>query len=166
MVIRAKDLALCTAFLVVAASASAQMLPRQPDASTTRVRLGPLYLNPTIALANLGVDDNVFNSPDQSSPQSDLTLTLTPATDWWLRFGPTWFTGNLKEDLVWYQDFVGQRSANSDFTATWLVPLNRFTFAVGGNYISAKERPGFEIDSRSKRFEQAGNAAVEMRALS
>ena len=46
-----------------------------------RLRLGPLFLNPTVALTNAGVDDNVFNEADSAVPQSDFTLTLTPATD-------------------------------------------------------------------------------------
>ena len=36
-----------------------------------RVRLGPLWLNPTISLNNLGVDDNVFNDPATKAPKKD-----------------------------------------------------------------------------------------------
>src|SRR3977135_3539517 len=57
--------------------------------TTVRLRFGPLSLNPTIGLTGAGVDDNVFNDPDQVA-KSDYTATLTPATDLWLRFGRSW----------------------------------------------------------------------------
>jgi len=130
------------------------------------MRFGPLYINPAIALTNFGVDNNVFNTPDQLQPQSDLTLTLSPTADWWLRMGRTWLTGKLREDLIWYQDFVDQRSANTHFNGSWLVPLNKLSFSVGGDWVDAKERPGFEIDARLHRNEQAANAVAEVRAFS
>lgn len=166
MMVRLRHLGSCAVLLLIAVSASGQALPSVPDTNTVRVRFGPLYLNPSAALTNAGIDNNVFNSPDQLAPQSDFTMTVTPAADWWVRFGRTWFAGNFKEDLVWYQDFVNQRSANSNFTANWLVPLNRISFSVGGNWINTKERPGFEIDARARRLEDAGNGVVEIRALS
>ncbi|HXI31274.1 MAG TPA: hypothetical protein VNG89_22710, partial [Vicinamibacterales bacterium] len=36
----------------------------EPDPAKVRVRLGPLWMNPTIALTNIGVDNNVFNEPE------------------------------------------------------------------------------------------------------
>jgi len=89
------------------------------------MRLGPLWLNPTISLNNIGVDDNVFNDPDTNAPKSDFTLTLTPAADFWLRIGPTWVTGNIKEEVNWFQEYSSERSANSTYTLGWRVPLSR-----------------------------------------
>src|SRR5215210_7028824 len=83
-----------------------------PDTSGVRVRIGPVWLNPSLALTNAGVDTNVFNEADQDTPQSDFTMTVTPSTDVWLRMGRTWLTGNIREDLVWYKEFVSERSAN------------------------------------------------------
>ena len=40
------------------------------------IRLGPIGLNPTLAITNFGIDDNVFN--DASDPQRDFTMTVTP----------------------------------------------------------------------------------------
>ena len=124
-----------------------------PDPAKVRVRIGPLSLDPTFALANAGIDTNIFNEPDQLAPKRDFTMTVTPATDLWLRFGRTWLTGNIKEDLVYYNKYASERSANSHFTAGWLVPLNRLTVKVGTDYLSTRDRPGFEIDARSQRKE-------------
>lgn len=123
-------------------------------------------MNPTLALTNAGVDANVFNEPDQQVPKRDFAITVTPATDLWLRFGRTWLSGNVREDLVYYNKYANQRSANNRYSLVWLVPLNRLTLNVGADYVSTHERPGFEIDARSQRNELGYNGAAEIRALS
>lgn len=150
----------------VSVAASAQQLPREPNVDEIRIRLSPLFLNPLLALTNAGIDTNVFNEADQDVPERDFTVTITPATDWWIRLGRSWLIGNIRQDLVWYKDFPGQRSVNGSYTASWLVPRNRLTFSVGGIWLNTKERPGFEIDARAERSEQGGNGVVEIRALS
>jgi len=152
--------------MLFAAGLEAQSIPAEPDSSTIRVHLGPLWLNPTLALTNLGVDTNVFNAATAHVPQRDYTYTITPQTDLYLRMGRTWLIGNVKEDLVWYQKFNDQRSVNGNYTASWLIPLTRMTFNVGGNFVDTRERPGYEIDTRPRRKEKAVNGAFELRALS
>jgi hypothetical protein len=137
-----------------------------PDLSKVRVRLGPLYLNPTLALTNAGIDKNVFNDPDDGNPQQDFTATITPHTDIWMRAGPTWLEGLINEDIVWYRRFASERSVNNDYQAYWLVPLSRLSFKVGGDWLSTRSRPGFEIDARDQRTEDAASGAMEIRALS
>jgi hypothetical protein len=137
---------------------------REPDVSKANVHLGPLMLKPTMAVTNLGVDTNVFNEADQGSPKHDFTLTLTPQTDLWLRMGRSWVIGNVREDLVWYQAFSSERSANDSARVGWLMPLNRLTFNADIAYLSTRERPGFEIDARSQRSEVAYHGSAEVRA--
>ena len=60
--------------------------------------LGPVMLNPTIELTNLGVDTNVFNAP-VGQEKSDFTFTLSPKSDIWMRVGRIWVTGNVREDI-------------------------------------------------------------------
>ena len=154
----------CLCTLVVSSRALAQGVPGEPDISKARVRLGRLYLNPTIMLTNLGWDTNVFNTPDQLEPQKDFTMTVTPRSDLWLRMGRSWLTGYIKEDLVWYQTFGSERSANTSAGVGVLVPLNRLRFNVGASYLSTRERPGYEIDARSQRGELGYDGGVEIRA--
>ena len=130
----------------------------------TPIRIGPLSLYPTIALTNLGVDSNVFNEPNQAEPKSDFTLTVTPAVDMRMRLGVLRLTGTLIEDLVYYQTYSSERSANSDFKSGLQVQLNRVILKGGLTFLSTRERPGFEIDARSQRNETGGNGAVEVRA--
>src|SRR5262249_29965032 len=67
-----------------------------PDPAKVRVRIGPLWMNPTVSLTNLGIDQNVFNDPESAAPKQDFTFTATPTTDLWLRFGPSWVQGSIK----------------------------------------------------------------------
>jgi hypothetical protein len=87
------------------------------------MRIGPVMLNPAIALTNLGVDDNVFNEAENQNPKEDFTFTVTPASDVWLRVGPTWYTANIGEDLVSYQKYSSERAANTFDKGAWTVPL-------------------------------------------
>jgi len=148
-----------------AQAAAAQGVPAAPDPSNGRVRVGPLWINPTLSLSNFGVDTNVFNEADTDSPESDLTMTVTPAAQLWVAAGRTWILGEVREDVVWYKDFVDQRSANGRYTAGWLAPLTRIGLYGAATWVNTRERPGFEIDARAKRWEQLLVGAVEVRAL-
>ena len=149
-----------------ASRAFAQTVPGAPDPSKARVRIGPLWMNPTLALTNAGLDTNVFNEADPDVPKRDFTLTITPQVELWLPMGRTWLAGNVKGELVWYQKYSSERSSNNNYTVGWLIPLNRLSFSVGGNRLTTRERPGFEIDARAQRNEIDVNGAVEVRALS
>jgi hypothetical protein len=141
-------------------------VPAAPDETRARVRLGPLLMNPSIQLSNVGVDTNLFNDPDYKDPKEDLALSLVPQAELWMRMGRTWLTGGVREDLIWYRDYVDERAVNGSYRAGWLVPLNRFSLVADGVWLQAKERPNYEIDVRTQRREWAGTTALEVRALS
>ncbi len=137
-----------------------------PDPATVRVRLGPLWLNPTIGLSNLGVDKNVFNDPPSRQPKEDFTATVTPRTDLWLHVGGTWVTGAINEQIVWYQKYVSERSASSTYSVGWKLPLTWLIVNTNVVYANARDRPGFEIDARATRKELAYSGSVEGRIMS
>ena len=85
------------------------------------MRVGPLWLTPTISLANVGIDTNLFNDAAIAEPRQDLALTFAPQTDVWMRMGRTWMTGNVRQELVWFRDSRDQRSANGLYRGGWLV---------------------------------------------
>lgn len=150
-----------------AAPAAAQTTGNgEPDPAKVRIRMGPLWMSPTLALTNIGVDNNVFNEPSDANPKRDFTFTLQPATDLWLHTGPTWVTGRIQEDLVWFQTYSSERSVNAAYSVGWLVPLSRIRLNVGATRRNLRERPGFEIDARSQRFETEYNGSVEVKTLS
>jgi hypothetical protein len=146
--------------------AQGTLIPGEPDPEQVRVKIGPLWLNPTISLTNIGIDSNVFNDPPGQNPKQDFTVTVTPTTQLWLRMGPSWLSGSIDEQIVWFQQFANQRSANTTYKGAWRVPLNRLVFNASGSYRNTRERPGFEIDERAQRTEKGAEGAVEIRALS
>ncbi|HEX3646574.1 MAG TPA: outer membrane beta-barrel protein [Vicinamibacterales bacterium] len=152
--------------LLPGASASAQENDGSPDVHDVRVRIGPLMMNPTIALTNLGIDHNVFNDPPDKNPKQDFTFTVTPVSDFWLHLGPTWVTANLNESINWYQTYSTERTANNTYKLGWIVPGTLMNVKINGSYLSAKERPGFEIDTRVARKETHFDGSVDYHALS
>jgi hypothetical protein len=153
-----------SAVWLVASRAHAQSA--QEPWSQARVHIGPLALSPAISLTNAGIDTNVFNEPSDAGPKRDFTMTVQPKTDVWLRVGRSLVSGNATEDLVYYDKYANQRSANSSYKVGLLVPLTRLSFNGAVSYLRTKERPGFEIDARSQRSEVAYEGGVELRALS
>ena len=152
--------------LCVTAPLAAQTSEGAPDPAKVRVQIGALWMNPTVSLTNLGIDDNVFNESDDLGPKRDFTFTVTPTTDLWVRMGRTWVSGTIKEELIWYQKYATERAANSTYRVGWKVPLTRLIVDVGANYLNARDRPGYEIDARALRTETKYNGSVELRALS
>jgi Putative beta-barrel porin 2 len=148
----------------LATSAAGQQI-NIPDTTRARLRIGPVLVAPVIDLTNLGVDTNVFNQPADQA-QEDFTFTLSPRADVWMKVGPTWISGNVREDLIWYETFASQRAANTSASVNWIVPLNRLRFSVGTAYLWALDRPSLEIDARVPRVETQINGAAEARALS
>jgi len=123
-------------------------------------------MNPTIGLTNIGVDHNVFNDPPNKLPKEDFTFTVTPATDFWLHLGPTWLSATLYEQINWYQKYSSERTANTTYKLGWTGTGARLAFHVNGMYLNARERPGFEIDTRAERKETTFNTALDFNALS
>jgi putative beta-barrel porin BBP2 len=159
-------LALTTsAFASTAAAQGTGVDEGGPDPQTVRVRLGPLWMNPRIELKNMGVDTNVFNEPEDANPKRDFTFTLTPTTDAWIRVGRSWFKFTIAEDLVWFQKYTDQRSANEHDELSWRLPLNRIAVTLSPTYLRTNDRPGFEIDARVRHTEWGGQGQVDVRAF-
>ena len=137
-----------------------------PDPNSVRVRLGPLMMNPTISVSNIGIDHNVFNDPPGTLPKEDFTVTVTPSTDFWLHAGPTWVTASLNETINWYQEYSSERNANTQYKLGWIVPGSRVSFKINGTYLNAHDRPGFEIDTRAGRKETQLEGALDFHAMS
>jgi Putative beta-barrel porin 2 len=151
------------AWVLVPAVAFAQTQQPGGPPSSVRFQVGPLFLNPILGLTNIGVDDNVFNDPSTANPESDFTMTVVPAVDLWLRFGPTWIYTNAREDLVYYQKFESERSANTSVRFNWTIPFNRLVVVPGLVYLNTQDRPGYEIDTRAQRVESGYTGTLELR---
>ena len=148
-----------TVALLVLAAPPLFAQTEDPSAPAT-VHFGRFALRPTLALTNLGVDDNVFNESDQANPKHDFTTTVTPASDLWLRFGRSWLKATIKEDLVYYQRYASERSVNGWYDGSLTVPLNRLILKAGGSFLNTRDRPGFERAAANYADQTARLAAL------
>jgi hypothetical protein len=166
--IGARSLTVALLVLTIGLSAGPAMAQTiEPDPPTNaRVRIGPLQVSPAISLTNIGVDQNVFNEPPEDAPKQDFTATIQPTMAFWLNIGRARVTASVKEQIIWYQKYSSERAANTTYATAWHLPLNRLVLQAGWKYAKLKDRPGFEIDTRSQRSEVGYNGAVEIRALS
>ena len=112
------------------------------------VRLGPLYLSPTLEVKDIGTDTNVFND---GAEERDFTVTPSARMVGVVLFGSVRATGTLNIDYVWYQKFRSERSINSDVGMRLEGFFDRLHPWVSGDFTRTQARQGSEIDSRALR---------------
>ena len=122
------------------------------------MQLGPLYLTPRWAL-HFGFDDNVFNSTE--APQSDWTAIFAPAITVALPVTHrALFRVNAGGDMVWFSHFVNERSIDPRLEARAEGYLQRATVSFQHTVLSSRQRPNYDIDVRSRRFESSSVGSV------
>jgi hypothetical protein len=126
-----------------------------------RIRLGSAGLTPTIAVTNMGIDGNVYNTPE--NPQRDFTATFTPNLRTVLTLGPSRLTFNNGFSLVYFKDSDSQRSAGTTNTFQWEVPVNRFRPYAAYTFNHSTARPNIEIDTRAEHTITGVLAGTEVR---
>lgn len=134
----------------------------RPDpAATARLHFGPLAATPTIGLSNLGVDTNVFNQV--ADPKRDFTATVSPQVQFWIRLGKGRLSGNTRLDYVYFNHYATERAMNTHNEVRVEFPLNRLIPYVTESFVGARERPGYEIDTRSRRKENTLTLGTDVR---
>jgi hypothetical protein len=126
-----------------------------------KFHVGPVALAPTISLANLGVDTNVFAA--QENPQRDWTFTFVPATRAIVRMGNARLTGQVAVLYQYFNKFTSERSLNTRGSAQLDVPLNRVRLTAGSSTQNDRQRSGSEITARVRRYESKFNAGANVR---
>jgi len=150
----------CLGAVVPAAHAQDEVDPY----TATRFHVGPLGITPSIALSNLGTDDNVFN--ESVDPKKDTTAAIGPAADLVLRAGRSRLSGRASGQYLYFQKYDAQRSWNTTLDGTWRFPLVRITPFVLGTRTNTKDRPGYEIDSRARRLDRTAGFGTDVRLSS
>lgn len=138
--------------------------PTEDPVAEAPIRLGVVGLRPRFSLSNLGVDTNVFNSVE--NPQSDFTFTTSPHLDLWMRTQRGLLSASGQLDLVYFNEFASERSINGYGALGYQYRFNRLRPFVDFSALNARERPGYEIDVRARRFEDTINLGVELRVAS
>lgn len=162
---RCSSRVIALALVCLVAGASAARAQDEVDPYTaTRFHVGPLGFTPSIALSNLGTDDNVFN--DAIDPKQDTTAAIGPAADLVLRAGRSRLSGKASGQYLYFQEYDSQRSWNTNLDGTWRFPLLRITPFVLGSRSNTKDRPGYEIDSRARRVDKTAGFGTDLRISS
>jgi hypothetical protein len=143
----------------VSAAAFAQDDPEPFE--TARFRVGPLALTPSIAITNVGVDNNVYNEWD--NPKSDYTATVKPGADLWFRARRLRASAKATAGYVYFQQYASQRSFEADTSGKVGFDLLRLQPYVTGSYLSTRDRASYEIDVRARRHTQSAGAGLEIR---
>ena len=134
-----------------------------PGAARGRVQYGPLGLTPSVALANLGIDTNVFNDVDD--PKIDFTFTVSPQVDASLRVRRVQLQVMARSDLC---TSIRTR-ANGALTPPSIPSSNpgtRITPWVGASVSFGRQRFGYDIDLRLRRVTRDAGAGGQARFTS
>ncbi|MGH9252956.1 MAG: outer membrane beta-barrel protein [Vicinamibacterales bacterium] len=129
-------------------SARAQNMEPPTNAA---IQAGPLVVAPVVRLTNFGHDSNVFNTDSSSSPRGDVTATLSPAMDGWLRLAHGRAGGRTQFDIYYFKQLKDLRAVDSDSSGRVEVPLNRFRPYVAGSFMSTRHRQNLELDAIARR---------------
>ena len=136
--------------------------PSEPPA-TVPVRFGPIALAPTLTLANVGWDSNVFNQQTDVDSPDDFIAIVRPEVRAWMRLGRGRLSGRSAVDFAYFERYQHERSIDPDVEARLDVPFTRVMPYVAGRWVRAKQRFGFEIDERIRRHEDSQLVGVDVR---
>lgn len=125
------------------------------------IRFGQLGLSPTLAITNLGIDDNIFN--DAADPKRDFTMTVTPRLQARVRTGKVLLSGTVATGLVYYQRYDDERSIDYATDGRVDVDLGWFQPYALASLLDTRERLNVELDERAPRTQTA--VAVGTRLL-
>jgi len=144
--------------------AFAQQAPTGDPVATAPIRLGVFGVGPRFALSNMGWDNNVFN--EAVNQKGDFTVTLAPALDVWLRTGRGLLSLAGSLDLVYFAEYANQRAINSRASGLYEYRLTRIRPLASFAIADVKARPGFEIDTRVRTFENTVTAGADFHVAS
>ncbi len=154
------------AFASAPAFARAQSLPPPPSggpppdpAETAKIKLGPLFMQPSFGFKNVGLDNNVFNEP--ADPKRDWAATLSLGTVAGLRYRASRLTVNTSTDYLYFAKYKSERSIDSNTRLQFEVRTPRIRPWIGMDRVKSHERLGLEIDARAGREMPSYDAGVE-----
>jgi hypothetical protein len=131
---------------------------------TAVIRIGPVGINPSISLRNMGVDDNVFNDPEH--PKSDFTFTVTPKAEVLFRPRRLHLAYTMATDYVYYHAYASERGTNQSSQVRAEFDLGRLQPYAAAGGASTRERYNQEVDSRARHHDRTYAAGAALRLAS
>lgn len=138
--------------------------PADDPLETAMIRVGPVGINPSVVLRNMGVDDNVFNDPE--NPKSDFTFTVTPKAEVLFRPRRLHVVYTTTTDYVYYREYATERGTNQSSQVRAEFDLGRLQpyAAAGGS--NTRERYNQEVDARARHHDRTYTAGTALRLAS
>ena len=148
---------LVLALVWIFASPALAQTPAPDPAESARIRLGNFAFTPAVWMTG-GYDSNVTREPGSIG---DYELVTVPQVEYWLRVGPTLFSGAAAVEFMNYRvqvpTFTVNHAANIAFTVPDAVLKPRVSYAHRNLFA----RPtGYEIGERSRRIEDDAVAGL------
>jgi hypothetical protein len=125
---------------------------------------GPIRLTPSLAVKDMGVDDNVFNEAD--NPKHDFTFTVTPRADVVFRMRRLRIVAMTSTDYVYYRTYRSERGTNvtSQARAEYdLGNLKPYATIQGAN---TRARLNTEVDTRARHRDLLYGAGLALKVAS
>lgn len=150
--------AVCALLIPVSVQAQASQDGGQA-AAEAKLHLGPLALQPKLAIRNLGVDTNTLNTSEGA--ERDVTATVSPELQSWLRIGRLQLSSASSIDWNYFQRLSSQRSLNGAQAGRATLLLGYVRPYVGGRIARSRQRPNLEVDARVERTTREAEAGVD-----
>jgi len=126
---------------------------------------GPFVIQPSLVIANAGVDSNLYYQP--TNPVKDFTLTAGPAATFYVPVHRTFVLSLYgSPQYVWYSKTERERTWNYFFKGAAQLDLKNAFFSLDGVYSDARERYSTEIDIRPRRKEFGYGASALLKVAS
>ena len=133
------------------------------DPADARFQLGSFAAAPTIQLTNTGFDDNVFHDSRPEDRREDVTATVSPAVNAWLRLPAVRLSGRSELDVIYYRRLTDLRALDTANTGRVELVLNRLAPYVEGEWTSTRHRRNLEIDAPVRRLTRTATAGADVR---
>jgi Putative beta-barrel porin 2 len=125
------------------------------------IHLGAVLLSPAIRDASVGYDSNVFNDP--VNPRDDYTATFNPDVQVSMAAGRSRLTGNVGLNLVYFKQYVSQRSVGTSDGLRWEFAANRLRPYAAFSYSNRTNRPTPEINVRVRNKMKGASVGTQIR---
>jgi hypothetical protein len=123
------------------------------------VRIGPVFLRPSLILRDVGVDSNVFND---TNPQEDFSATIGAKVDVGTRLDRVIANYTSTFEYMYFQKFESERGSNRGSNGRVDFLLGRARPYVHASILDSHERPNTEIDARAHRRETGYGTGVSI----
>lgn len=147
--------------LLIGVASAPSAIAQTSSEPPSRHRLGPVGLDPQLAVTNFGYDSNVFNQ--STDAQGDFTAAFVPAVDATLRFRRLRATGTARVGFVYFGEFTDQRFVETADRGRLEILGNRVTPFVEASYLNTRERLNSEIDVRQRRHDDTIGGGADVR---